>query len=65
MTCGFVPTRTGKIMPRFEVTISVVYAFNAKDAAEAKYLVESGETPRNAEIIAEFVSNVDAVLEIV
>lgn len=50
-------------MPRFEVTSAITIAFDAESKEEARYLVESGETPRDHELIAAFVSNVDPVVK--
>jgi len=50
-------------MPRFEVTSVITVAFDAEDAAEARYLVESGETPRDHILLAAAVSTVDRVVE--
>ena len=50
-------------MPRFEVTSKITIAFDADSKEQAKFLVESGETPRDHELIAAFVSDVDQVME--
>jgi len=49
-------------MPRFEVTSKITIAFDADSKEQAKFLVESGETPRDHELIAAFVSDVDQVI---
>ena len=46
-------------MPKFEVTQTIIIAFDAETAEEAKYLVESGETPRDHELVSAFVSYVE------
>jgi hypothetical protein len=48
-------------MPKFEVTTVTAISFEAESADEARYLVENGETPRDHELVAVFISTIEEI----
>ena len=48
-------------MPRFEVTTKTIVAFDADSIDAARYLVENGETPRDHDLVAAFISKIERV----
>ncbi len=48
-------------MPKFEVRVVSYYQFDAKDAEEAKWLIENGEMPRDHEITDVYTDRVTRV----
>lgn len=50
-------------MPKFEVSIITIIAFDAESKEEAQELVEMGETPHNHELVDTYISHIEELGE--